>query len=324
MDCMVFVQERVARGITYLYLDKSIRAGKKVFKVSKYLGRKEDFTEDKIQAEIKKFALEVHPRLLDALTRELKKYHLEHPLTLDELKKIEEMNLKYHEIKKSINKKDWDDIKKRFVANFVFESNALEGNSLTLKNFSEIVFENKIAGAADLREVYDAQNSYAVFSKLFSAKKEITEESILALHRGIMQNIDDRMGYKKLPNIILGRRINLANPKDVPQEIKKLLAWYAEKKNTLHPIELAFKFHHHFEQIHPFADGNGRVGRMLLNYILIKNRYYPIIIRKTHRNRYLKALEAADSKKYVPLMRFALEKTKETYRKFFEIYYTHL
>ncbi len=321
---MVFVQERTSRGITYLYLDKSIRSGKKVFKISKYLGRKKDLTQETIQSEIKKFALEVHPRLLTALTKGLKKYHLAYPLTLEELTKIEEMNLKYQEIKKSINKKDWDDIKRRFVANFVFESNALEGNSLTLKNFSEIVFEKKITSAANLRDVYDAQNSYAVFSKLFSARKEITEKFILTLHQDIMNNIDDRVGYKKLPNIILGRRVTLASPKDVSPEIKKLLVWYVTHKGIYHPLELAFRFHHHFERIHPFADGNGRVGRMLLNYILIKNKYYPVIIRKTHRNQYLKALEAADNKKYTPLLRFALEKTKETYRKFFEIYYIHL
>ena len=321
---MVFVQERTLKGITYLYLDKSIRAGKKVFKVSKYMGRKKDLSQETIKTEMKKFALEVHPRLLAVLTKGLKKYHLEYPLTLEELKKIEEMNVKYQKIKKSINKKDWDDIKRRFVANFVFESNALEGNSLTLKNFSEIVFENKITSSADLRDVYDAQNSYLVFSKLFSARKEITEKFILTLHQDIMNNIDDRTGYKKLPNIIPGRKVSLAHPKGVSYEIQKLLTWYATNKNIYHPLELAFKFHHHFERIHPFADGNGRVGRMLLNYILIKHRYYPIIIRKTHRNMYLHALEAADHGKYIPLMRFALEKTKETYRKFFEIYYIHL
>ena len=63
---------------------------------------------------------------------------------------------------------------------------------------------------------------------------------------------------------------------------------------------------------------------MLLNYILIRHGYYPIIIRKTHRTAYLKALEAADRGQYVPLMRFALDKAKETYRKFFEVYFQHL
>src|SRR3989344_741539 len=321
---MAFVQERKSKGIAYLYLDKSIRIGKRVLKVSKYLGRKDEISKDKIEAETKKFTLDLHPEILKIIEKKLKKHKHEYPLSVEELKKIEEMNLKYKKIKNFLHKKDWEDIKKRFVANVVFESNALEGNSLTLRNFSEIIFENKIIGTADLREVYDAKNSYKAFSKLFSGKKELSEAFILGLHKEIMKNIDDRTGYKKVPNIILGRKIELTAPKDAEKEVKALLKWYKEYKNKIHPLELAFKFHHKFERIHPFADGNGRVGRLLLNYILIKQEYYPIIIRKTHRNAYLKALSAADVNKYVPLMRFALEKAKDTYRKFFEIYYIHI
>jgi len=322
---MVFVQERKSKGITYLYLDKSIRMGNKVFKVSRYLGKKADFQKEKISKEIKKFALEIDGKILSlAIQQARKRYRIAYPFSVDELEKIEEMNLRYKEIKKSLDKKDWTDIKKRFVANFVFESNALEGNSLTLKNFSDIVFEDKMSSSADLREVYDAKNSYAVFSKLFNSKKDITEPFIIGLHKGIMRNIDSRTGYKKIPNIILGRRISLAPPEKVQKEMEKLILWYNQKKSDTHPLELAFKFHHMFESIHPFADGNGRVGRMLLNHILIKNGYFPIIIRKTQRIGYLKALEAADLNQYIPLIRFALEKAKETYRKFFEVYYKYV
>src|SRR3989338_6701193 len=322
---MVFIQKRKAKGEVYLYLDKSIRIGKKVHKISKFLGKKSGISPEQIEKEKKKFALELDKKIVSFLVADAKKkYSLDFPLTIEEIKKIEEMNLKYKEIRRSLHKKDWEDIKKRFVANVVFESNALEGNSLTLRNFSEIIFENKIIGTADLREVYDEKNSYKAFSKLFSGKKELSEAFILGLHKEIMKNIDDRTGYKKVPNIILGRKIQLTAPKDAEKEVKALLKWYKEYKNKIHPLELAFKFHHKFERIHPFADGNGRVGRLLLNYILIKQEYYPIIIRKTHRNAYLKALSAADVNKYVPLMRFALEKAKDTYRKFFEIYYIHI
>ncbi len=322
---MVFVQERKSKGTAYVYLDKSVRVGDKVFKISKYLGRKTDLSRERINKEIKKFALEIDDKLIAFLSgRAAKKYVLKYPLSIEEVKKIEGMNLKYKEIKKSLNLGDWVDIQKRFVANFVFESNALEGNSLTLKNFSEIVFENKIVGSADLREVYDAKNSYIVFSKLFNLRKEITESLIIDLHKNIMKNIDERTGYKRVPNALLGRDIVLTPPNKVPEEMKKLLEWYKESKKSIYPLELAFKFHHKFEGIHPFADGNGRVGRMLLNYILIRAGYFPVIIRKTQRNKYLKALQAADHNKYIPLVRFALEKTKETYNKFFEVYYTYI
>lgn len=323
---MVFIQERKSKGAVYLYLGKSVRIGKRVFKISKYLGKKSNLNSAGINEEVKKFTSETDQNAVSFIVGQVEKKYspFTYPLSLEEIKKIEEMNLKYREIKKSLNKKDWADVKKRFISNFVFESNALEGNSLTLKNFSEIVFEDRISASADLREVYDAKNSYFVFSKLFNANKEITESFIIDLHKRLVKNIDERIGYKKIPNVILGRMIDLTPPDKVPGEMKKLLEWYDVNKRKIYPLELAFKFHHRFERIHPFADGNGRVGRMLLNYILIKNGYYPIIIRRTHRDKYIKALQAADGQQYIPLMRFSLEKTKETYRKFFEVYYNYV
>lgn len=323
---MVFVTEKKINGIKYIYLDKSIRIKNKIFKLNKYLGKKEDISQKKINDEIKKFALETDRKIISLVIRTIKKKyaHFEYPLDFTDIEKIEEMNIKYHWIRNSLDKKNWEDIKKRFVANFVFESNALEGNSLTLKNFSEIIFENKTDSSADLRDVYDAKNSYEVFSKLFASKGEITENFITDLHKKIIKNVDNRKGYKKLPNILLGRNLQLTKPEDVQKEMSNLIEWYRENKDKMYPLELAFKFHHKFEKIHPFADGNGRVGRMLLNHILIKNGYYPVIIRKTERRSYLKALEVADSGKYFSLMRFALDKAKNTYRKFFEVYYNYL
>ena len=138
-----------------------------------------------------------------------------------------------------------------------------------------------------------------------------------------MKNIDSRIGYKKVPNIILGRRTRLCPPEKVPEEMKKLLSWHNENRDKTYPLELAFKFHYKFERIHPFADGNGRVGRMLLNYILLNKGYFPVIIRNNQRGKYLLALQAADNDTFIPLMRFALERAKVTYTKFFEVYYKY-
>ncbi|MFH1053813.1 MAG: Fic family protein [Candidatus Woesearchaeota archaeon] len=323
---MAFVQERKSKGRTYIYLDKSVRIGKKVRKVSKFLGEKSKMSKNRIRQEMKRFSAEIDSKTLKLVLEQAKKrYHaLRYPLSFDEIKKIEEMNLKYRKIRSSLGRNDWIDIKKRFVANFVFESNALEGNSLTLKNFSEIIFESRITDSADLREVYDAQNSYKVFSSLFNMKKKITEKLIINIHKRIMKNIDKRVGYKKIPNVLLGVNIKLTEPENVHDEMEKLIKWYNDNKDNVYPLELAFVFHHRFEKIHAFSDGNGRVGRMLLNYILIKKGYFPIIIRKSNRNTYLKALNSADHNQTIPLMRFALDKAKQTYRKFFEVYVNYV
>jgi len=74
-----------------------------------------------------------------------------------------------------------------------------------------------------------------------------------------------------------------------------LLKWYRENESKLHPLVLAVIFHHKFEKIHPFMDGNGRTGRMLLNYILMNKNYPPLIIHKATRKEYLEAMRKADN-----------------------------
>lgn len=106
--------------------------------------------------------------------------------------------------------------------------------------------------------------------------------------------------------------------------MSKLIEWHNQSKEKMHPIKLAALFHGRFEQIHPFEDGNGRVGRFLVNVILLKRKYPPIIIRKSQRVSYLKALQDFDNKYSANLERFILEKFKETYRKFFEVYIKYL
>ncbi len=231
------------------------------------------------------------------------------------------MNIEYKKIIKNLHAKNLEDLNKRFIANYVFETNALEGNSLTLKNVAEIVFEKRITKGKDLREIYDAQNSYNLFLHIQKTKEKITHEFIIKLHSKIMDKIDDRLGYRKVPVILIGKpSTKLTKPEQVHQEMDDLIKWYHKNQDKIYPLEIAFKFHAKFEKIHPFCDGNGRVGRFLLNYILIKKKYFPIIIRKTSRNNYLNALEAADYEKWIVLIRFAIKHYKKTFRKFFEIY----
>ena len=103
----------------------------------------------------------------------------------------------------------------------------------------------------------------------------------------------------------------------------KLIEDYNNKDN-IPPLQKAALFHGKFEKIHPFEDGNGRVGRLLINIILLNNGYPPLIIRKTHRVSYFNALEAFDNGHPDKLYRFLLEKYKNTYEKFFKVYVKYL
>ncbi|MFH1275579.1 MAG: Fic family protein [Candidatus Woesearchaeota archaeon] len=315
------------KGKEYAYLEKSIRIGAAVRKVSKYLGPNNKVTKNKIIQSEKEFDKELFNKEvnlhINKILDEINK--LEYPLNKEEVKKIEEMNLKYKRIMHNLHEKDLEDLNKRFIANYVFESNAIEGSSLTLKNVVEVVFEDRISQGKDLREIYEAQNSYKVFLFLKSSRVKINNELIIKIHAMLMDKIDNRLGYRKVPMELLGNPLaKLSSPEEVEEDLNNLLKWFEKSENNLYPLELAFKFHAKFEKIHPFSDGNGRVGRFLLNYILIKKGYFPIIIRKNTRNNYIKSLEAADRGKWIVLMRFALNHYKNTFRKFYEIYYQHV
>ena len=316
---------RNIKGKKYAYLEKSIRVRDKPRKISKYIGAYKDLDKSelvKIKKEFKEELIDKEAEFRSAIiSKDVKK--LEYPLSPAEVFKIEKMNLKHKEIMKNLHKKSIEDLNKRFIANYVFESNALEGNTLTLKNVAEIVFENRISQGKDLREIYDAQNSYNLFLFLKKTRNDINHDFIIKIHSMLMDKIDDRLGYRKEPIVLLGKATKLTEPEHVYEDMDSLLKWYKENENKIYFFELAFKFHARFEKIHPFCDGNGRVGRFLLNYILMRKGYFPIIIRRTSRNRYIKALEAADRDRWIVLMRFALEAYKKTFRNFFEIYYKY-
>jgi Fic family protein len=144
---------------------------------------------------------------------------------------------------------------------------------------------------------------------------------ICEIHDNLLENIDARKGYRTTDV-----RVFKANFKSTPfpyvkEDMALLLKWYFDSRKSRHPFVLATLFHHKFEKIHPFMDGNGRTGRMLLNYILLKNEYPPLILRKKNRLSYLDRLHKADKCEltkedivhYKPLIEFNAKEMSETY-----------
>jgi len=254
----------------------------------------------------------------------LRRYETDSLFTKEEFEKIEAIKHDYRKILKNLPEQNKKDLFDRFTANFTYESNALEGNSLTLKDVAIVMFENSTIKGKDLREIYETRNSRKVVEGIINNKFKISEEDIIKIHKILVKDLGIRTGYKKFPNVLIGKKVKLTSPEKVKSEMEKLIKWYNEHKNRFHPLKLAALFHGKFEQIHAFDDGNGRVGRFLINIILVNNKYPALIIRKSQRIAYLTALEKFDDKYSKTLERFILEKFKETYRKFFEIYIQYL
>jgi len=141
-----------------------------------------------------------------------------------------------------------------------------------------------------LREIYDLQNTQNVFFEIINFKKEINHDFIIQIHDKLLDKIDERKGYRAHDIRVFGSHFEATPFPYIKADMDILLKWYGKYENQLHPLALAGIFHQKFEKIHPFSDGNGRTGRMILCYMLMKKKYPPLIIRKSKRGNYLDTL----------------------------------
>lgn len=314
---MAVVKVKKINGKDYLYAEHSFRLpDNKIKKISKFINKNSDLTSD----EVKKYFIDKEKEWYGKYA--IINYKRNHIFTEARLIKLENMRVGYKYLLNKLTKEQIKGIIDRFTINSTYESNAIEGNSLTLKDVTMVLLENYVPNGKDLREIYETRNTRKAHDLIFSKKITITPGNILKIHSIIVKDTGVLEGYKKLPNYLMMRNVKTALPEKVEQEISTLCDWLSESKE--HPIVKAVEFHARFERIHPFDDGNGRVGRILLNIILINEGFPPIIIRKTMRSSYFGALEAYDNGHKDKFIRFIIEKMNKTYQNFFEEYIKYL
>lgn len=316
---MVSIKQKRIKGKKYLYAEYSFRLPDgRINKISKLIKAREEAS----GIEAKKYFLskEVESYMKYAKNT----YRPDGVLTEDKIAKIEAFRAEYKQLLRRLTKKQMADILDRFTINFTYESNALEGNSLTLKDVTLILTENMVPKGKDLREVYETRNTRIVNEILFNKKIKINLRNIIKIHSVLMRDTGVSTGLKKMPNFLLMRDVKTTPPENVEREMNGLISSYNHIKGKGHPLRICAEFHGKFERIHPFEDGNGRMGRILINAILLEHGYPPIIIRKTMRNSYFSALEAHDKGYKQKLERFLLEKMESTFYKFFKVYVNYL
>ena len=126
-------------------------------------------------------------------------------------------------------------------------------------------------------------------------EEDLTEKFIRELHFLISNNIEKESAgkYRQKNVTIPGSQHKPPEHFKIPELMKAMIDWYPEKKIWLHPVELSVYLHHRFTYVHPFIDGNGRVGRLLMNFVLLRNGYPLAVIKAEDRARYMEALEKA-------------------------------
>ena len=186
-------------------------------------------------------------------------------------------------------------LRDEFMVDFTYNSNAIEGNTLTLKE-TAMVLEGMTIDKKPLKDHLEAvglRDAFLYVEDIAQKKLKLRETEIKSIHSLILINRPENKGvYRRIPVTILGAYTEPVQPYLIEPKITELLAENEKRKKTMHPIERIARFHLEFEGIHPFIDGNGRTGRLILNLELIRNGYPAINIKFTDRKRYYDAFDA--------------------------------
>lgn len=191
------------------------------------------------------------------------------------------------------------------VAEQVYNSNAIENSTLTLEETEKILLQIDLDRFIGEREIFEAKNLARVVSYIDKKAKEqeLNLEMILSLHHMLMSNIRDDVAGRfrnEKEYVRVGNHI-ASNPKDVVEQTEKMLSEYNATNNES-IIKRIAKLHLNFEYTHPFVDGNGRIGRVINNYLLIREGFVPINIKFIDRKNYYEAFREFDEKGSVSIM----------------------
>lgn len=232
--------------------------------------------------------------------------------------KIENLYNKWQSLQPLSNRKSFL-LSKRFTVDYNFNSNHIEGNTLTYGQTELLLLLGKVSGEGKLRDYNEMKASQVGFEMMREMvgirDTPLTQNFIRQLHKvllredytvyrnlpgGLQTSYVIHAGqYKTRPNSVItryGDRFVYATPEETPALMNDLVEWYnqAESTGRYSPVDLAALFHYRYIRIHPFEDGNGRIARLLVNYILARHDWPMIVVRSRDKDKYLDALHQAD------------------------------
>ncbi len=301
---MVYHEIRIVNRKKKNYLVSNNRNNNKWIKKSKFIGS-EEISKEKIKELIKNFEKQ---NLVE------KKYKF---LSEKQIKEIEDLREVYSNEIENLHKEEYEKFEESFFTELTYDSNAIEGSSLSLEDTNLILNEGIVPKGKTLREIYEAKNHLEALNFIKQYKGDLDEKLILKIHSIILKDISKRFAgkYRKTNVRIAKSNVKLPLAEVVPQLIKNLIHWYKKNKSKYHPFELATLISMKFVTIHPFVDGNGRVSRLLMNFLLKKKKYPWINIYKRDREDYLKAVRKANDEKYNLIFPFLIKSLRKNLKR---------
>lgn len=305
----MYLEKRSTKHATKYYLAHSFREGGKVQKIRVYLGSN---LNKKILDERQKRASELLKQQVNSF--KIIKSPLKYKLTKRDLDLIKALKKKRKFEIFHLSEQDWA----MFTELFTYNTNAIEGSTITQNEVLGILKENKWPHDKPKDEISEAYGVANAIKYIRKTKIHLSLKLILEIHRTIFENSKAFAGKFREKGVEVGVRDGLGNlihlgaPSNrVITLLNELIKWYNENKNKLPAIVLAVVVHNQFEHIHPFEDGNGRVGRLLLNNILIKNKLPPVNISMKFRKKYYETIQSFQKGDVKPSIELILKEYKE-------------
>src|SRR3989344_1836016 len=249
----------------YFYLQHSIRKENRVITKEKYLGVEIPKNIEEIKREFLKETRSDIYKKLKTIKKNFQKEWLSTPENAKQ-KQLEEISIA-----------------------FTYNTNAIEGSTITLEEAREIIHD-KISPNKPLRDVKETEAHSKIFLQMLKEKEKITNEMILKWHKDIFEQTKPDLAGRYREYLVRVGSYLAPDWQEVEKLMNEFIKFINENVHKINPVELSAKAHYKFEKVHPFGDGNGRIGRLLMNHILWHGGYPMLIIEYKKRKSYYKAL----------------------------------
>jgi Fic family protein len=272
---MIIIKKRIGNQ-TYYYLEHSFREHGKVLKKEIYLGKEIPRNIEEIK---KKFIFDIYKEKWFVLFEKIKKnYSKEKEKTPKSAKEKETEN---------------------FAVKFTYNTQRIEGSKLSLRETANLLEKGITPKQKPLADVKEAENHKKIFYEMLEYKKDLSMQIVLYWHKKLFQGTKDDIGGKTRNHqvMISGSKFKPSMPAEIEFLLKEFFDWYNQNKDKMNSVELAALVHLKFVTIHPFSDGNGRISRLMMNFVLNKNKMPMLDIAYSNRDSYYTALERAQIKK---------------------------
>lgn len=294
-----------ASGKPKYYLVRDVKVGQSRTKVRKYLGRTPPAPAD-VDGFRRRFGPELELQAAGKRAQYSSAAYKSEYLTSSELYTVERVKMLHAAVVNLLTASEIEVYERDFEISYIHGTTAIEGNTLTLSQAQDLLSHEITPQGKSLREINEVQNFKKVVRYRNAYRGRVTRDFVRNIHALVMDNIDVESAgqFRRRDDIgIEGCPLPVTPFRRIESELQELIdRYYSRIDSGYHPFEESVLFHYRFEMIHPFTDGNGRVGREIMNFMISRARYPRLLFLGRDRPKYIGALKLGNAKHYGPMV----------------------